>query len=303
HELDSDMVEKGGEIMPKIIGVNTNKRVPDTKQIAYPTHCPICHTPLIRKEGEAVHYCPNELGCRPQIVGKIQHFISRKAMDIEGMGNETVEVLYKKGLLNRISDLYTLYQHQDSLEQIERFGEKSIANMLHGIEKSKTKPFQKVLFGLGIRYVGETVARKLAENFKYIEALIQANVEEIAAVEEIGERIAGSVKEYFSKDIHLQQIVELREAGLQLAITEEKSALLSEKLIGKTFVISGVFEHYSREELTALILENGGKILSSISGKLNYLVAGDNMGPSKLVKAQKLNIPMLSESDLIAMIT
>jgi len=303
HELDSVWVEKGGEIIPKIIGVNTDKRVPETKQIAYPTHCPVCHTLLIRKEGEAVHYCPNELGCPPQIVGKIQHFISRKAMDIEGMGNETVDVLYRKGILNQVSDLYTLHQHRATLEQIERFGEKSIANMLQGIEKSKSKPFQKVLFGLGIRYVGETVARKLAENFKHIEALIEASVEEIAAVEEIGERIAGSIKEYFSKNIHLQQIVKLKEAGVQFTITEKKAILHSEKLSGKTFVISGVFEHHSREELTTLILENGGKILSSISSKLNYLVVGDNMGPSKLAKAQKLNIPMISETDLIAMIT
>ncbi|MGK9128230.1 NAD-dependent DNA ligase LigA [Olivibacter sp. SA151] len=302
HELDTVMVEKGGEIIPKIIGVNKDKRVPDTKQIAYPTHCPVCNTVLIRKEGEAVHYCPNELGCPPQIVGKIQHFISRKAMDIEGMGNETVEVLYKKGLLKQISDLYQLHHHKEELEQIERFGEKSINNMLLGIQKSKERPFQKVLFGLGIRYVGETIAKKLANSFKNIDNLIQASVEEIAAVDEIGERIAQSVKEYFSNTLHLHQVEILKGENLQFAIIEEEFQLNSNKLADKSFVISGVFEHYSREDLGKIIVQNGGKLLSGISAKLNYLVAGDNMGPSKLAKAQKFNIPIISEVELIKMI-
>ncbi|GAA4801120.1 NAD-dependent DNA ligase LigA [Olivibacter ginsenosidimutans] len=302
HELDTVSVEKGGEIIPKIIGVNMEKRVPETSKIQYPTHCPACGTLLIRKAGEAVHYCPNELGCPPQIVGKIQHFISRKAMDIEGMGNETVEVLYKKGLIKQISDLYSLKEHKDRLEQLERFGEKSIQNMLHGIEKSKEKPFPKVLFGLGIRYVGETIARKLANSFKTIDALIHATCEEIAAVEEIGERIASSVTEYFSKEIHLQQIAVLKSVALQFSIVEEDRVLSSDKLANKTFIISGVFENHSREELTQLIVANGGKMLSSISNKLNYLVAGDKMGPSKLTKAQKLNIPIISEADLIKML-
>jgi len=303
HELDTVLVEKGGEIIPKITGVNLSKRVPETTAISYPLDCPVCGTPLIRKEGEAVHYCPNELGCKPQIVGKIQHFISRKAMDIEGMGNETVEVLYKKGLLTQISDLYNLYQHKDQLEQIERFGEKSIYNMLQGIEKSKEKSFQKVLFGLGIRYVGETIAKKMANYFKNVDAIIQATVEEMAAVDEIGERIAESVKEYFSKEIHLEQVDLLRKANLQLEVFEEEFTLSSDKLNSKTFIISGVFDQYSREELTQLIQLNGGKILSSISSKLDYLVAGDNMGPSKLAKAQKLNIPIISDKELIKMIS
>ncbi|WP_134089873.1 NAD-dependent DNA ligase LigA [Olivibacter sp. XZL3] len=302
HELDTVLVEKGGEIIPKIVGVNKDKRVPEPVQIAYPTECPVCNTPLIRKEGEAVHYCPNELGCPPQIVGKIQHFISRKAMDIAGMGNETVEVLYKKGLLTQVGDLYHLHRHQSELEQIERFGERSIQNMLQGIEKSKEQPFQKVLFGLGIRYVGETIAKKLANSFKNIDNLIQASTEDIAAVEEIGERIAQSVKEYLSNPLHLQQISVLKNEQLQFAIVEEELQLTSSKLADKSFVISGVFEHYSREELSKLIVENGGKLLSGISAKLNYLVAGDKMGPSKLAKAQKLNIAIISEDELIKMI-
>jgi len=302
HELDTVIVEKGGEIIPKITSVNTSLRVPETKQIQYPSTCPACSSVLVRKEGEAVHYCPNEEGCPPQIVGKIQHFISRKAMDIEGMGNETVEVLYKKDLLNQISDLYNLYQHQDVLAQIERFGTKSIQNMLDGIEKSKQKPFEKVLFGLGIRYVGETIAKKLAMGFKNVDNLIAATVEDIAAVDEIGERIAESVKEYFSKPLHLEQVRFLKENGLHFEIEEKIFQLSSNKLSAKSFIISGVFEQYSREELTQLILDNGGKILSSISSKLDYLVAGDKMGPSKLAKAQKLNIPIISEEDLIKLV-
>lgn len=302
HELDTVIVEKGGEIIPKITSVNTSLRVPETKQIQYPSICPACSSVLVRKEGEAVHYCPNEEGCPPQIVGKIQHFISRKAMDIEGMGNETVEVLYKKDLLNQISDLYNLYQHQDVLAQIERFGTKSIQNMLEGIEKSKQKPFEKVLFGLGIRYVGETIAKKLAMGFKNVDNLIAATVEDIAAVDEIGERIAESVKEYFSKPLHLEQVRFLKENGLHFEIEEKIFQLSSNKLSAKSFIISGVFEQYSREELTQLILDNGGKILSSISSKLDYLVAGDKMGPSKLAKAQKLNIPIISEEDLIKLV-
>jgi len=302
HELDTVMVEKGGEIIPKITAVNLSKRVPDSKKIVYPNYCPVCGTLLIRKEGEAVHYCPNELGCRPQIVGKIQHFISRKAMDIEGMGNETVEVLYKKGLLHKISDLYELHQHQDSLTQIERFGAKSISNMLAGIEKSKQKPFEKVLFGLGIRYVGQTVAEKLARHFKDIDSLAQATEEEIAAVYEIGERIAQSVHEYFSNPIHIEQLQKLKAYQLQFRVVEQEIARSSDKLANRSFIISGVFEQYSREELTQLIQANGGKILSSISAKLDYLVAGDKMGPSKLAKAQKLNIPIISDEELIKMI-
>ncbi|MCY1526787.1 DNA ligase [compost metagenome] len=248
------------------------------------------------------YYCPNEEGCHPQIVGRIQHFISRKAMNIDGLGDETIETFYQRGLIRQISDLYTLHEHADELKQLERFGEKSIENLLKGIEDSKKMPFEKLLFGLGIRYVGETVAKKLAKAIKNIDQLANATPEELIAVDEIGERIAESIQEYFAKKEHLEQIELLKLAGLQFEIVENTDYLISDKLNGKTFVISGVFEGHSREELKDLIEQNGGKMLSGISSKLNYLVAGDNMGPSKLEKATKLSIPMISETELIEMI-
>lgn len=302
HEGDTVFVEKGGEIIPKIIKVNLEKRLAGSVKVHYLHNCPECGTELIRKEGEAVHYCPNDEGCPPQIVGKIQHFISRKAMNIDGLGDETIETFYKRGLINHISDLYTLYQKADQLKEIERFGARSIENMLAGIEKSKEMPFEKVLFGLGIRYVGETVAKKLAAGVKNIDKLSTATVEELIAIDEIGQRIAESIVEYFSNPEHLKQIELLKLAGLAFEIEEKVITLDSDTLIGKTFVISGVFEQYSREELKDLIEANGGKILSSISAKLNFLVAGDNMGPSKLEKATKLNIPVISDMELLAMI-
>ncbi|GGC29941.1 DNA ligase [Parapedobacter defluvii] len=302
REGDTVYVEKGGEIIPKVMGVNLLKRQPDAQPILYPLLCPVCGTPLVRKDGEAVHYCPNEDGCRPQIVGRMQHFIGRKAMDIEGMGDETIETFYRLGLLHNITDIYTLKDKQEELIQLERFGQKSIDNMIAGIEKSKEKPFEKVLFALGIRYVGETVAKKLALHFKTIDALMAASKEEIQSVYEIGERIAESVTEYFANGLHREQIERLRQHGLQLAVEEKEVEQLGDSLAGKSFVISGVFEQFSREELTALIESHGGKLLSSISGKLDYLVAGDKMGPSKLAKAEKLKIPIISEQELLQLI-
>ncbi|KQC02390.1 NAD-dependent DNA ligase LigA [Pedobacter sp. Hv1] len=302
HENDTVFVEKGGEIIPKIIKVNLDLRQANAKPIVYISNCPECGTTLIRKEGEVAFYCPNDEGCPPQIVGKIQHFIGRKAMDIDGLGDETIESFYQRGLVAHISDLYTLHEKAEELKQIERFGERSIENMLKGIEASKQMSFEKLLFGLGIRYVGETVAKKLARGVKNIDNLAKASIEELTTIDEIGGRIAESIQEYFSKEEHLQQIVLLKAAGLQFEVQETVILLQSEKLIGKTFVISGVFEKHSREELKALIEENGGKILSGISAKLNYLVAGDNMGPSKLEKATKLNVPLITEDELIAMI-
>lgn len=302
HEGDAVFVEKGGEIIPKIMRVNLDKRLAGSKKVHYLHHCPECGTELIRKEGEAVHYCLNDEGCPPQIVGKIQHFISRKAMNIDGLGDETIETFFKHGLVNHISDLYTLYQKSDQLKGLDRFGERSIDNMLTGIEKSKEMPFEKVLFGLGIRYVGETVARKLAAGVKNIDNLSNATVEELIAIDEIGQRIAESIVEYFAKKEHLEQIELLKLANLRFEIEEKLIELASDKLIEKTFVISGVFENYSRDELKDMIEANGGKILSGISGKLNYLVAGDNMGPSKLEKATKLNVPIISDDDLLKMI-
>jgi len=302
HEGDTVFVEKGGEIIPKIINVNLDKRAADATPVIYPFICPECNTPLIRKEGEVAFYCPNDEACPPQIVGKIQHFIGRKAMNIDGLGDETIEAFYHRDLVRHISDLYTLKDRADELKNIERFGEKSIENMLKGIELSKQMPFEKVLFGLGIRYVGETVARKLAIGTKNIDNLIKASLEELVAINEIGQRIAESIIEYFSKPEHLEQIELLKAQGLQFEAEDTVITLESDKLTGKTFVISGVFENYGREELKGLIESNGGKVLSSISAKLNYLLAGDNMGPSKLEKAQKLKVQMISEDDLLELL-
>jgi DNA ligase (NAD+) len=302
HDGDWVYVEKGGEIIPKITGVNLEKRKPGAEPIAYRTTCPACGTTLERKEGEAAFYCPNDEGCPPQIVGKMQHFISRKAMNIDGLGDETIETLYQKGFINHISDIYDLHQHSDELKQLGRFGEKSINNMIEGIEKSKEMPFDKVLFGLGIRYVGATVAKKLAVHFKNIDNLATATFDELITAEEIGERIALSIQEYFSDEKHKAEIEKLKAQGLQFVTEEKEVKLASESLSGKTFIISGVFEKYSRDELKDIIEQNGGKIVSSISAKLNYLVAGDNMGPAKLEKAQKLNIPIIGDEELLGMI-
>jgi DNA ligase (NAD+) len=302
HEHDWVYVEKGGEIIPKIISVNLEKRDPTAAPIHYITHCPVCNTLLQRKEGEAAFYCPNDEGCAPQIVGKMQHFIGRKAMNIDGLGDETTEALYQKGLISKISDIYDLRLHSQELKQLERFGEKSINNMLEGIERSKQMPFEKVLFGLGIRYVGETVARKLAAHFKTIDNLASATFDELVTTEEIGERIALSIMEYFSSQNHRDEIEKLKAQGLQFVTEEKELKLDSDKLNGQSFIISGVFEKFSRDELKDLIEKNGGKIVSSISAKLNFLVAGDNMGPAKLEKAQKLNIPIISDEELLGMI-
>lgn len=303
HEGDSVYVEKGGEIIPKIISVNPDKRKPGAKPILYRTTCPACDTPLERKEGEAAFYCPNDEGCPPQIVGKMQHFTGRNVMNIDGLGYETIETLYQKGFIRHISDIYDLHKRSDELKTIERFGEKSINNMLDGIEKSKQMPFEKVLFGLGIRYVGATVAKKLAVHFKNIDNLMAASFDQLNAVEEIGERISRSIIEYFADEKHREEIEKLKERGLQFVAEEKQVTLQSERLSGKSFIISGVFEKFSRDELKDIIEQNGGKILSSISAKLNYLVAGDNMGPAKLEKATKLNIPIISDEELMSMLS
>lgn len=302
HEHDTVFVEKGGEIIPKIISVNLDKRKPDAKAIEYITHCPACDTQLLRTEGEAAWYCPNDEGCPPQIVGKMQHFIGRKAMNIDGLGDETIETLHSRGFIDHISDIYELHTHAAELKQMGRFGEKSINNMLEGIEKSKQMPFEKVLFGLGIRYIGETVAKKLCFHFKTIDKMMAASLEDLVTAEEIGERIAQSLIGYFANEKHQQEIEKLKALGLQFIIEEKEVSLASDKLAGQSFIISGVFETFSRDELKDIIEQNGGKILSSISAKLSYLVAGDNMGPAKLEKAQKLNIPIISDQELMAMI-
>ena len=302
HLGDTVLVEKGGEIIPKIISVNTSKRQAFAQPVIYPSICPECNTPLVREEGEVAFYCPNDEGCGPQIVGRIQHFIGRKAMNIDGLGDETIDHFYKQGFLQQISDLYTLYQKRDLLKNLERFGEKSIENMLAGIEASKQMPFEKVLFGLGIRFVGETVAKKLVAHFRTIDMLINASLEELVAVDEIGERIAESVQRYFANSEHIHQLNLLKSYGLQFESEFKEVVLAGTQLEGKSFIISGVFENHSREELKDLIESYGGKILSSISAKLSYVVAGANMGPAKLEKAQKLGIPIISDEDLLAML-
>jgi DNA ligase (NAD+) len=296
---DFVFVEKGGEIIPKITGVDFSKRQIDLPQNQYITHCPDCHTELIRKEGEAQHYCPNESNCPTQVIGKIQHFIHRKALDINSLGDETVELLYMQGLIHGLGDLFTLKYEQ--VIALERMAEKSALNLLEGINAAKSIPFPRVLFGLGIRYVGETVAKKLAKHFKTIDALMLANKEELLQVDEIGERIADSIIEYFSKDKNIDLIAQLKQAGLQLANLHEEQ-LLSEKLKGKAIVISGVFTQFSRDEIKHLVEQHGGKNVSSISSKTDYVVAGDNMGPAKLEKAVSLKIPILSETDFITLI-
>jgi DNA ligase (NAD+) len=302
YEGDTVLVEKGGEIIPKVIAVNTLKRPAGAAKVQYPTVCPECGSTLLRPEGEVAYYCPNDEGCPPQIVGRIQHFISRKAMNIDGIGAETIEAFYRQGFVKQISDLYTLHEKREALMRLERFGEKSITNMLEGIEKSKEMPFEKVLFGLGIRFVGETVAKKLAAHFQNIDRLLSASLEELTAVDEIGERIAESLIAYFDQAKHLEQLNLLKSYGLQFESLQKEIVLEGDQLAGLNFIISGVFENYSRDELKDLIESYGGKILSSISGKLNYVVAGDNMGPSKLEKAQKLGIPIISDEELLKMI-
>lgn len=302
HENDIVKVEKGGEIIPKITGVNLSKRKLFSAHIQYISNCPVCKTKLVRKEGEAQHYCPNEDACAPQIIGKMQHFTSRKAMNIDSLGDETIEQLFHSGLVSGIADFFKLKEKENQLLQLERFASKSVNNLIQGIENAKQNPFEKVLFGLGIRYVGETVAKKLAFSFKNIDVLMLASFEELVGVDEIGERIAQSIIDYFSKEEHQHLIQFLKEQGLRFEIEEKEIQMESDILNGKSFVISGVFTKYSREELKDKIEVNGGKILSGISSKLNFLVAGDNMGPSKLQKAQKLNIPVISEEDLDKML-
>lgn len=297
---DEVFVEKGGEIIPKIIAVDLAKRLPDAAPLQYITHCPECHTELVRKEGEAQHYCPNDLGCRPQIVGRIQHFISRKAMDIEGLGGETVALLVNEGLISDYSDLYELTVEQ--VIPLERMAEKSADNLIKGIEQSKNIPFERVLFALGIRYVGETVAKKLAKHYKNIDALAEAEEEELVAVDEIGIKIAQSVVEFFKTEGNGHVIQRLKEFGVQMEISEDHTKGQTTILEGKVFVVSGVFETLSRDELKQLIEANGGKVSSSISSKTSYVVAGSNMGPSKREKADSLGISIISENEFLQII-
>jgi DNA ligase (NAD+) len=297
---DTVFVEKGGEIIPKVTGVDISKRPYNSVPFQYIENCPECGTALIRKEGEAVHYCPNEKGCPPQLKGKMVHFIQRKAMNIDGIGEESIEQFYQAGLIKNVADLYEL--KFEDLMKLERFGERSAKNVIEGLEKSKQIPFEQVLFAIGIRFVGNTVAEKLAQAFKNIDALSIATKEQLVAVNEIGERIADSVIEFFKDPDNVSLVNRLKAHGLQMVIEEKEVVVESDALAGKSFVISGTFVQFSREDLKDKIERNGGKILSGVSAKLDYLVAGENMGPAKLEKANKLGVKIISEQDLIAML-
>jgi DNA ligase (NAD+) len=297
---DEVFVEKGGEIIPKIIAVDNSKRPLNLIPTKYITHCPECQTELVRMDGEANHYCPNFYGCPPQIIGRIQHFISRKAMDIEGLGGETVALLFNNGLVTNYADLYNLTVEQ--ILPLERMAQKSAENLINGVSNSKNVPFENVLFALGIRYVGETVAKKLAKHYKNIGALSQATFMDLVLVDEIGDRIAQSVIDFFENPSNQSIITDLKAHGVQFEIIEKVNPNATNKLDGKTFVVSGVFEKFSRDELKNSIEENGGKVGSSISAKTHFVVAGDNMGPAKLEKANSLKIPIISEDDYIEMI-
>jgi DNA ligase (NAD+) len=297
---DTVFVEKGGEIIPKIIAVDFSKRKEYSQSTRYATHCPECHTALIRTVGDAKHYCPNTYGCAPQITGRIQHFISRKAMDIDGLGGETVDLLRKEGLIENYADLYDLQVEQ--VIPLERMAEKSAQNMIDGIKKSKEIPFEKVLFALGIRFVGETVAKKLAKHFKSIDNLMTANLEALISVDEIGDRIAASILEFSNNIGNMQLINRLKYHGVQLKVSEKDLIGQTDKLQGKVFVVSGVFYKMTRNELKKAIEDNGGKVSSSISKKTTFVVAGDKMGPSKKTKAEALGLTIINEDEFILMI-
>ena len=297
---DTVFVEKGGEIIPKITGVDAAKRNPDSQEVVFPANCPACNTPLERKEGEAAHYCPNETGCPPQIKARFEHFVQRKALNIESLGERTILMLLERGLIHTVADLYRLTY--DEIYSLEGFKDLSTKNLLAGIYHSRNAPFESVLFGLGIRYVGRTVAEKLARHFRDIDSLANAGFEELIGVPEIGERIAESVISYFQNPVHQQLIAELKEAGLQFKVQDEEETQVSNVLEGKSFVVSGVFDNFGRDEIKEVIAAHGGKVVSSISAKLDYLLAGDKMGPAKKEKAESLNIRILSEGDFMNMI-
>ena len=301
HENDIVFIEKGGEIIPKITGVDLTKRKSGAQAFIFPSKCPECDGELIRLEGEANHYCINETACPPQIKGKIEHFIQRKALNIENLGVETIDLLFEKGIVKNIAEIYQLSEL--SFWGLEGFQQKSISNILQSIEKSKSIPFRQVLFGLGIRHVGATIAEKLVLAFHSLDKLAEATYDELIAVPEIGDRIALSILDYFSNPSQVEIIRQLREAHIQLSEEIVEIVLEGESLVGKTFVISGVFENFEREELKAKIIANGGKVVSSISSKLDYLVAGNNMGPAKLEKANQLNIKILSEEAFLKLLS
>jgi DNA ligase (NAD+) len=300
HIGDMVYVEKGGEIIPKIVGVDMDARFMVGDKIRFIDKCPECGSPLTRYEGEAAHYCTNDTACPPQIKGKIEHFVSRKAMNIDGLGSETIDQFYQEGLIHTIADLYTL--KAPDIARLERMGKKSALNIIEGIRSSKEVPFERVLFALGIRFVGETTAKTLAKAFRNIDALAKASLDELMQVDEIGARIAESIIRYFADEKNRTQIERLREAGIQLEMEEQDMSEYTDKLAGKSIVISGVFTHHSRDEYKEIIEKNGGKNVGSISKKTSFILAGDNMGPAKLEKANKLGVPIMNEDEFLEMI-
>lgn len=299
---DTVFVEKGGEIIPKITGVDITKRPHHSSKTKYIHNCPECKTELVREEGEAAHYCPNEWGCPPQIKGKMIHFTSRKAMNIDSLGEETIEMLYNKGFVKNIADIYILHQHKAELLELERMGEKSVTNLLNGIEESKNIPFERVLYALGIRHVGETIAKKLTRQFHTIELLASADEEQLTATNDIGEQVAQSIIQFFFIERNKQVISRLKKYGLQLESEKTDTKPASTKLAGLTFVVSGVFSKFSRDDLKNTIEQNGGKVVGSVSGKTSFIVAGENMGPEKLKKAEKLGVKIIDENQFIELI-
>ncbi len=298
HIGDMVYVEKGGEIIPKITGVDTDARgMLLGEKVKFITRCPECGTPLVRFEGEAAHYCPNETACPPQIKGKIEHFISRRAMNIDGLGPETVDMFYRLKLIKDAADLYRLTV--DDIKDLDRMGQKSAENIVNGIAASRSVPFERVLFALGIRFVGETVAKKIARSFKSIDEVEQASLETLMSIDEIGEKIAQSIVSYFGNPLNRNLVERLKEAGLQFSRSEEDLSGYTDKLAGQSIVISGVFEHHSRDEYKEMIERNGGKNVGSISSKTSFILAGANMGPAKLEKAQKLGICIMSENEFL----
>lgn len=299
HEGDYVYVEKGGEIIPKIVGVDTERREESARPVEFITRCPECGSELVRYEGEAAHYCPNDAGCPPQIKGRIEHFISRRAMNIDSLGPETIDEYFRRGLIKNVADLYDI-----RVEQINGDGsrQKSAQKVVDGIEASKQVPFERVVFALGIRFVGETSARLLARHFKDIDHLAAATLQELTDIDGVGEVIAKSVITYFHNPINMEIVNRLRAYGLQMSLSEEQMQAASTKLAGKSIVISGVFTHHSRDEYKRIIEQNGGKNVGSISGKTSFILAGDNMGPAKLQKAEKLGVPIVDEETFLEMI-
>jgi DNA ligase (NAD+) len=296
---DTVIVEKGGEIIPKIVGVDKTKRPENSEPLKYATFCPVCKTELVKPDGEAKHYCPNDSGCSPQILGKIEHFVSRRAMNIEGIGEETADLMFEENLIRNIADIYDLNKNQ--IISLERMGSRSADNIIEGINKSKEVPFPRVLFALGIRYVGETTAKKIALAFRSLDAIRDASLNDLLQVDEVGERIAQSIIQYFADDNNISIIERLKTAGLKFEIEPEDNEMLSNKLQGKSIVVSGNFSR-SRDELKQLIERHGGKNSSGVTSNTDYLIAGDKMGPAKLQKAEKLGIKIISENDFLEMI-